>query len=129
MSFLFLDPLLVILNPSYSSLKFDQYLLAEIPTNIEQTSNRCNSGSGWAIEDQKKENHQNLTAKMMITSNQVQLWLYSLTRAFFLPQKLLKIIYWGQKECAQRDSKIFSKVKWKGFHGAEDTNIQNQLQN
>ena len=35
----------------------------------------------------KKENHQNLTLKMMITSNQVQLWRYSHTRALFLPQK------------------------------------------
>ena len=33
----------------------------------------------------KKENHQNLTLKMMITSNQVQLWRYSYTRALFLP--------------------------------------------
>ena len=66
----FLDPLLLIQNPSYSHLKISQYLLefqphgprhqpnparaAEIPTNIDQTSNSCNSGSRWAIEDPKK---------------------------------------------------------------------------
>ena len=28
--------------------------VGEIPTNIDQSSNRCNSGSRWAIEDPKK---------------------------------------------------------------------------
>ena len=77
----------------------------------------------------KKENHQNLTLKMMIIPNQVQLWRFSHTRALFFPQKLLKIAYRGQKGGIKQDSKNFSEVKRKGFHDAQDTNIQNQLQN
>ena len=72
--------------------------VAEIPTNIDKFSNCCNLGSRWAMEDpKKKENHQNLTLKMMITSNQVKLWKYSHTRALFLPQELLyarKLRFW-----------------------------------
>ena len=52
----------------------------------------------------------NFTPKMMGRSNQVQLWRYSHTRALFLPQKMLKIAWWGQKEIVQRNSKKFSKL-------------------
>ena len=52
----------------------------------------------------KKENHQNLTLKMMGTSNQVQLWRYSRTRALFLPQKSL---YEAKKRVSNTTPKNF----------------------
>ena len=88
-------------------LKF-QHILTDLQTAVTRVLDEQ-----WRI--QKKKNHQNLTLKMMVTSNQVQLWRYSHTRDLFIPQKLLKIASWRKKAGVQRDSKKNSKLEWKSF--------------
>ena len=47
-------------------------LLTQILKKYDQTSKRSNSGSRRALEELKKENHQNLMTKMIGKSIQVQ---------------------------------------------------------
>ena len=51
---------------------------------------RANSGSSGPIEEVKKENHQNLTPKMIGKSNSVQLRMFGRKRALIFTRKMVK---------------------------------------
>ena len=72
-------------------------------------------GSRGAIEEPKKENYQNLTGKMMVKSNPVQLLSESHTRALFVPEKSpfgakMRVLQ-GTYKCVPRSDESVSRVQ------------------